>query len=100
MDLEPSIRADRRQRRGNQPGAERAKAPAARRARHRRRQSRSPAARAMKFFSGLGERLRTGLQRSRDLLGAELASVFEPDRPIDEALFEELEEVLVAADLG
>jgi fused signal recognition particle receptor len=54
----------------------------------------------MKFFSGLGERLRAGLQRSRDLLGAELAAVFEPDRPIDEALFEELEEVLVAADLG
>jgi len=54
----------------------------------------------MKFFSGLGERLRAGLQRSRDLLGSELAAVFEPDRPIDEALFEELEEVLVAADLG
>ena len=54
----------------------------------------------MRLFSGLGERLRAGLQRSRDLLGAELAAVFEPDRPIDEALFEELEEVLVAADLG
>lgn len=54
----------------------------------------------MKFFSGLGERLRAGLQRSRDLLGAELAAVFEPDRPIDETLFAELEEVLVAADLG
>jgi fused signal recognition particle receptor len=54
----------------------------------------------VKFFSGLGERLRTGLQRSRDFLGSELASVFEPDRPIDEALFEELEEVLIAADLG
>ncbi len=54
----------------------------------------------MKFLSGLGERLRAGLQRSRDLLGAELAAVFEPDRPIDEALYEELEEVLIAADLG
>lgn len=54
----------------------------------------------MKFFSGLGERLRAGLQRSRDLLGAELAAVFEPDRPIDEALYAELEEVLIAADLG
>jgi len=54
----------------------------------------------MKFFSGLGERLRAGLQRSRDFLGAELAAVFEPDRPIDEALYTELEEVLIAADLG
>ena len=54
----------------------------------------------MKFFSGLGERLRVGLQRSRDFLGSELAAVFEPDRPIDEALYEELEEVLIAADLG
>ena len=54
----------------------------------------------MKFFSGLGERLRAGLQRSRDFLGSELAAVFEPDRPIDAALYEELEEVLIAADLG
>jgi fused signal recognition particle receptor len=54
----------------------------------------------VKFFSGLGERLRAGLQRSRDLLGAELAAVFEPDRPIDEGLYTELEEVLIAADLG
>src|SRR5439155_9216112 len=57
-------------------------------------------ARAVTFFSGLGERLRAGLQRSRDFLGSELASVFEPDRPIDEALYSELEEVLIAADLG
>jgi len=54
----------------------------------------------MKFFAGFGERLRVGLQRSRDFLGSELAAVFEPDRPIDEALYEELEEVLIAADLG
>ena len=54
----------------------------------------------MRLFSGLGERLRAGLQRSRDLLGAELAAVFEPERPIDETLYAELEEVLIAADLG
>src|ERR671934_538481 len=54
----------------------------------------------MKFFSGLGERLRSGLQRSREFLGAELAAVFEPERPIDEALYTELEEILIAADLG
>jgi fused signal recognition particle receptor len=54
----------------------------------------------VKLLSGLGERLRAGLQRSRELLGAELAAVFAPDRPIDEALYDELEEVLIAADLG
>ena len=54
----------------------------------------------MKFFSGLGDRMRAGLQRSRELLGAELASVFVADRPIDEALYAELEETLIAADLG
>jgi fused signal recognition particle receptor len=54
----------------------------------------------VKLFSGLGERLRAGLQRSRERLGAELAAIFEPERPIDEALYAELEEVLIAADLG
>jgi fused signal recognition particle receptor len=54
----------------------------------------------MRLFGGLGDRLRAGLQRSRELLGAELAAVFEPERPIDEALYTELEEVLIAADLG
>ena len=54
----------------------------------------------MKFFSGLGEKLREGLRRSQEFLGSGLQSVLEPDRPIDEALWEELEEVLIAADLG
>jgi fused signal recognition particle receptor len=54
----------------------------------------------VKLFSGLGERLLAGLQRSRERLGAELAAIFEPERPIDEALYAELEEVLIAADLG
>lgn len=54
----------------------------------------------MSLFGGLGERLRAGLQRSRDFLGAELAAVLEPERPIDEALYTELEEILIAADLG
>jgi fused signal recognition particle receptor len=54
----------------------------------------------MKFFSGLGERLREGLRRSQEYLSGGLSSVLEEDRPIDEALWEELEEVLVSADLG
>ena len=54
----------------------------------------------MKFFAGLGERLREGLRRSQEYLGSGLSSVLEADRPIDETLWEELEELLVAADLG
>jgi fused signal recognition particle receptor len=54
----------------------------------------------MKFLSGLTERLREGLKRSQEFLSGGLESVLEPERPIDEALWEELEEVLVAADLG
>ncbi|HET7340087.1 MAG TPA: signal recognition particle-docking protein FtsY [Methylomirabilota bacterium] len=54
----------------------------------------------MKFFSGLGEKLREGLKRSQEYLSAGLGTVLEPERPIDEALWEELEEVLVSADLG
>ncbi|MCI0583729.1 MAG: signal recognition particle-docking protein FtsY, partial [Chloroflexi bacterium] len=38
--------------------------------------------------------------RSREYLAGQLAAVLEPDRPIDEALYAELEEVLIAADLG
>ena len=52
------------------------------------------------FFSGLGDRLRDGLKRSQEYLSTGLAAVLEPDRPIDEALYEELEELLIAADLG
>ncbi|HET9490405.1 MAG TPA: signal recognition particle-docking protein FtsY [Methylomirabilota bacterium] len=54
----------------------------------------------MKFIRGLGDRLSAGLRRSREYLGEQLAAVLEPDRPIDEALYTELEDLLVAADLG
>jgi fused signal recognition particle receptor len=54
----------------------------------------------MKFLSGFGERLRDGLRRSQEYLASGLSSVLEADRPIDETLWEELEELLVAADLG
>jgi fused signal recognition particle receptor len=54
----------------------------------------------MKFFSGLGERLREGLKRSQEYLSTGLSTVLEPDRPIDESLWEELEELLISADLG
>ena len=54
----------------------------------------------MSFLSGFTQRLTDGLRRSQEFLAAELKSVFEPDRPIDDALFEDLEEVLIAADIG
>ena len=54
----------------------------------------------MKFLSGLGERLREGLRRSQEYLAGGLGAVLETDRPIDDALLEELEELLIAADLG
>ena len=54
----------------------------------------------MKFLSGLGERLREGLRRSQEYLAGGLGAVLETDRPIDDALLEELEELLIAADMG
>jgi fused signal recognition particle receptor len=54
----------------------------------------------MKFLSGLGERLRESLRRSQEYLSSGLQTVLEPDRPIDDVLWEELEEVLIGADLG
>ena len=54
----------------------------------------------MKFLSELGERLREGLRRSQEYLAGGLGAVLETDRPIDDALLEELEELLIAADLG
>jgi fused signal recognition particle receptor len=54
----------------------------------------------MSLFSGLKERLRDGLKRSQEYLSTGLAAVLEADRPIDETLYEELEGLLIAADLG
>jgi fused signal recognition particle receptor len=54
----------------------------------------------VKFLSGLGERLRDGLRRSQEYLAGSLGSVLDTDRPVDDALLEELEELLIAADLG
>ena len=54
----------------------------------------------MKFLSALGERLRDGLRRSQEYLAGSLGTVLDTDRPVDDALLEELEELLIAADLG
>ena len=54
----------------------------------------------MTFLAGLGARLREGLRRSQEYLASGLGAVLDPERPIDEALYTELEELLIAADLG
>ncbi len=54
----------------------------------------------MGLFSGFKERLRDGLKRSQEYLSTGLTSVLEPDRPLTDELYDELEELLIAADLG
>src|SRR5262249_4840768 len=108
MGLEPSLRPHARQCRRRHAGAQRPN-PASARPERSGNQSDRPAASiapgwstltAMSLFSGLKERLRDGLKRSQEYLASGLATVLEPDRPIDETLYEELEELLIGADLG
>jgi len=54
----------------------------------------------VKFLSAVAERLRDGLRRSQEFLGGQLDDLFASERPIDDALFDALEELLIAADLG
>jgi len=50
--------------------------------------------------SGWISRLRQGLAKTRQQLGERLGSVFGAGRKLDEAFYEELEEVLLTADVG
>ena len=54
----------------------------------------------MSFFRGIADRVKQGLARSRQLLDTDLTELLAIARPVDEALLDELEETLVAADLG
>jgi len=54
----------------------------------------------MGFFGGLADRLRLGLERSRQALNQGLDGLLSPGRVVDEVMLEELEELLVASDLG
>jgi len=54
----------------------------------------------VKFLSAVAERLRDGLRRSQEFLDGQLDDLFASERPIDDALFDALEELLIAADLG
>jgi fused signal recognition particle receptor len=52
------------------------------------------------FFGGLTDRVRQGLRRTRELMDTGLDTLLLGGRPVDEALLGDLEEALVAADLG
>jgi fused signal recognition particle receptor len=54
----------------------------------------------MGFFGALGDRLRQGLDRSRQALNQGLDGLLSPGRVVDEIMLEELADVLVASDLG
>ncbi len=49
---------------------------------------------------GLFDKLKAGLKKTRDSLGSMLQSVFSGGKKVDEELLEELEEVLILADVG
>jgi len=46
------------------------------------------------------ERLRLGLTKTRSAFGGRLVALFRPGRAVDEAFYEELETVLITADVG
>ena len=50
--------------------------------------------------AGWAQRLKAGLAKTREKLGGQLAGLFGAGRKIDEALYEELETVLLTADVG
>jgi fused signal recognition particle receptor len=52
------------------------------------------------FLGALADRLKQGLERSRQALNQGLDGLLSAGRVVDEAMLEELEEVLVASDLG
>ena len=54
----------------------------------------------MSLFGSLGERVRQGLRRTRELMDEGRGAILSIARPVDEAMLEELEETLIAADLG
>ena len=54
----------------------------------------------MSLFSSLAERVREGLRRTRQFMDDGLDALLSVGRPVDDALLEELEEMLIASDLG
>src|SRR5262249_45836929 len=56
--------------------------------------------RLVSFFRSLTDRVREGLRRTRDLMDDGLDALLAVGRPVDDALLDELEEALIAGDLG
>ncbi|HTY79636.1 MAG TPA: signal recognition particle-docking protein FtsY [Candidatus Bathyarchaeia archaeon] len=54
----------------------------------------------MGLFSGWADRLKQGLERSRQAIGQSLDGLLALGRTVDETMLEELEELLIASDLG
>ena len=54
----------------------------------------------MKFFSAIADKLRDGLRRTQETLSSGLDRILATARPVDASLLEELEALLLAADLG
>jgi fused signal recognition particle receptor len=52
------------------------------------------------FLRSLGDRVRGGLRRTRERLDDGLDALLALGRPVDDALLDELEDMLIAADLG
>src|SRR5580765_4552307 len=100
MDLEWPVHHHDRECRRREPRAQRPRDPSARRQRLSHHSIGPALGQPVKFLSGLSERLRDGLRRSQEYLAGSLGTVLDTDRPIDDALLEELEELLIAADLG
>ncbi len=54
----------------------------------------------MRYLAALADRVRQSLDRSRNALSGGLNALLSLGRPLDEALFQDLEELLISADLG
>jgi fused signal recognition particle receptor len=54
----------------------------------------------MGFLSGIADRFRQGLERSRQAMNQGLDGLLALGRQVDESMLDELEELLIAADLG
>ena len=50
--------------------------------------------------TGIFTRLKTGLTKTREVLNTDINQLFKSTRKIDDTLFDELEEILITADLG
>ncbi len=62
--------------------------------------SSSPSEPAVEARPGWAQRLKSGLAKTRERLGGQLGGLFSVGRKIDDTLYEELESILLTADVG